>query len=324
MANDYGGSNIVVTATGATFTSMEMIVPEGGINIIISNLTSGNVWLEEFVNATWTQTPTNKWTANASVYVPIAPGRKIRVTGDTIVGACHVEVVAGAAFFNYTLYTDLASDVATNTTDISVVADGIRNIAIINMAGGDYTMTVDEANAPVKVITGDAAGKILTVPSTAFATMPAEQMYVTFLASHAITLKLDDGPPASTKTIAPFRTISLACIPGVNIITIYNISSGTSTVNAQSGASYDLIYSDQDCLISFSHAGATTAVISDANIANMTDGATFYIQATGTCSLSLSNGGGAATFTGLPGPFTASSGIITVKRSDESNSFYVG
>lgn len=323
MANDYGGYNIVVQATGATFTSSEMIVDEGGINIIISGLTSGNVWLEEFVNATWTQTPTNKWTANASVYVPIAPGRKIRITGDTIVGACHVEVVPGSNFFNYTLYADLATDVATNATDISTLADSIRNIAIIDMASGDYTMTVAEANAPVKVITGDATGKTLTIPSTAFATMPAEQMYVTYLCTHTVTLATDEVSP-STRILTPMRTISLAVIPAVNIITIYDLPSGDVNVVQDASATYAMTYSNQDVLTQLSHAGATTATFTDANILNMAPGARFQLQAVGTSSISLSAGGGAATFTGLAGPFVASDGIIHIKRDDVTSNFYLG
>ena len=151
------GWNISVVTSASSFTSNDLIVPEGGVNLIISGITGGTIYIEEQVNNAYVQTPTNTYTADCSIFVPIAPGRRIRLTGDSLTGDIVARVDPAGASLAYSTLIDLQDA----STDIGI---NLRGSVTVDMNNADLTLSQAQSMYSMIVIVNPGDGsKVLTI-----------------------------------------------------------------------------------------------------------------------------------------------------------------
>lgn len=161
MANNFEGWNIAVNTVAASFTSNEIIVPSGGMNILIAGMTGGSVFVEEQIDGAYVQTADNTFTADCSRFLPLCPGRKVRLTGDSLTTATSISVRLdpSSASANYDTLVEIIADNA-------ALDRNVRDTATIDMLNDDYTLTELQAQCSVILVTNPGDGsKILTFPA---------------------------------------------------------------------------------------------------------------------------------------------------------------
>jgi hypothetical protein len=88
----------------------------------------------------------------------------------------------------------LETDVAALQTEDAVLGRNVRTVVSVDMNNDDYTLTLDEANSALLVMTNVGDGtKTLTWPTTSDNTRPAQQLVVTLLASDSFSGSAESG-----------------------------------------------------------------------------------------------------------------------------------
>lgn len=83
---------IVSGEQSVDFVSSTMIAGDGGVNILISGLTGGSVFLEVKMAHGWERMPNLDFTLNGAYHVLTSAGRNIRVATLGLTGNVNVEV----------------------------------------------------------------------------------------------------------------------------------------------------------------------------------------------------------------------------------------
>lgn len=81
---------------------------------------------------------------------------------------------------------------------MSELLGSVRDVVIINMAGGDYEMSDEEAIASAKVILGEGASSTLTWPTSSYAYLSSSQTILGGFLANNITLAYESGGGTST------------------------------------------------------------------------------------------------------------------------------
>lgn len=123
-----------------------------------------------------------------------------------------------------------------SSQDLDWLEDSVRGGVIIDMDGGDYTMTNDEARSPVKVILNSGSGtNVLTIPASADATSPAAQVFICTFAGNDFYLRSESADDQILITSQDSELVSY--IPGyvpnsvcssLPIVSALKLAAGTS------------------------------------------------------------------------------------------------
>ena len=168
-----------------------------------------------------------------------------------------------------TLLADLVlpSDWNSNHTiaGMTQLLSSLRDYVLVDMGGGDYTMTDAEAVAFLKIVVNTGVGKTLTWPTTADSYAAIDQQVSTQYSANDIILSSQTGGTNCTLLAATSGAFSVSVIPGVAIS--YNhpdsvyYRSGTNGVNVRA-ASYTATADDAGKLIVFTAGTSLTIDIS--------------------------------------------------------------
>lgn len=197
----------------------------------------------------------------------------------------------------------------------------LSDYVYIDMGAANYTMTLAESMAAVKVVANVGDGtKTLTIPAGALDMSPLISYYYNGFAALPYTLSTARGVTAK---MYPGTAGDVVTIEDVTILTLMESDASSGGVVIMSDPSIHINYLNAGKVIYSTHAGATSIIINDSDIQTMLPNSQFYVQATGTSSITFSAGGGAATFNGLT-TIVAASGRVAVTRDGDTSDFYIG
>lgn len=95
-------------------------------------------------------------------------------------------------------------------TDLTLLENNVRGVAFVDMENDDYTLTDDEANAAVLVVSNSGDGtKTLTWPTTSDLTRAAMQTVVTLFCSNGFTISAESGGSTSDLVAGTIHTVSV-------------------------------------------------------------------------------------------------------------------
>ena len=101
-------------------------------------------------------------------------------------------------------------------TGMSELLSSVRDIAIVDMGGGSYTMTDAEAIAASKILINTGSGSTLTWPSTADPYLTKTQYVHSEFASDDVIL--EEATAGNTDTLPPGYGSFVIIAPGVDVI----------------------------------------------------------------------------------------------------------
>ena len=134
------------------------------------------------------------------------------------------ELINAGIYPQGTLITDITLPSDWNddhtSTDLDYLEDNVRGAVIVDMDNDDYTMTIDEAVAAIKVIANPGTNKTLTFPTTSDALIPAVSTFITAFASGPFTVACETG--GSTSEVVSTTSDQLYVIPGTSVLSEYN------------------------------------------------------------------------------------------------------
>lgn len=104
----------------------------------------------------------------------------------------------------------LQTDVTALQVEDAVFDKNIRAVVAVDMLNADYTLTLDEANSNVLVVSNSGDGtKTLTWPTTSDASRPAQQLVVTIFCSNGFTIAAQSGGGTDTLVAGTVHLVSV-------------------------------------------------------------------------------------------------------------------
>lgn len=159
----------------------------------------------------------------------------------------------------------------------------VKDVAAVSMSNDNYTMTDTEAIAALKFMSNTGTGKTLTIPSTAFAYLPAIQIYANTF-GNAFTLTLQG---LTSITIPAGRIVTVLNEPDSGLNTIVNMTASDGTYARQESTDQILLTStalrgtavanEIECLnqnMYFSPSASNRAIVATPHIVQLTSAVT--------------------------------------------------
>lgn len=249
---------------------------------------------------------------------------------DTIPDWTQADVDAQIAAGNLppgTLLADvvLPSDWNANHTlaGMTQLLSSIRDYAVINMGGGDYTMTDAEAVKFLKVIVNEGTGSTLYWPTTSDAYTAIDQQVSMQFTTKDVILASQTGGVAVTLKAGLRGSSAITYLPGVavtakNYLDAAYYRQGTNGVNVQS-ANYTAVANDSGKLIVFD-AFSGTLTISAAATTDYGDNAVIHATALGIPDTFIISAGAGVTINGATKGYANS--VVTIQRDGSTDTWY--
>ena len=234
-----------------------------------------------------------------------------------------------------------------DTHEILGSALSTTGYATINMNNADYTMTATEAQYSVFLIVNAGDGtKILLNPTSADATAPSKQQFITGFGGNTFFYGSETGGPP-TEILAPFNDV-VTYTPGSIQLSMFNSfgnQTGYSTsydtdkrfvtcnnfydeverrngvVNTQTGATYSFLLTDAYGLVVGNRGTAQTFTIEPTATTDMGRGCSLRVQQQGAGNITVAAGAG-VTLVGS-GALTVNTSK-TLKRDGDTDTWYIG
>lgn len=222
---------IVIQAAGSTFSTQSALVPEGGLGLIINGMVSGNVYIEEYINDAWVNSPDLSFYADCSIYVFVPPGRKVRLSGDSVVGAPYIEILEAGHSGIFTDYNIPTGGAAGTVLTKKSSSDYDLEWDVPSVAWGSITGSISSQNDLWTVLAGKASN---AYRSTAFDTATTvNDGTINCTASCTVTL---DNNSALTAIYSVRRDTAAGniTVTAANGATIQGQSSVLLTINGMS------------------------------------------------------------------------------------------
>lgn len=202
---------------------------------------------------------------------------------------------AGTTLANIVLGSDWN---ATHTlAGMNELVSNIRDYVVIDMGGGNYTMTLAEAVSYLKIITNEGSGSTLTWPTTSDGYTSIDQQIAMQYTSNPVILASQSGGGTVTLAAGLTGSSAITYLPGVAVESKNQIDgvyyrAGHNGINSQSGATYTLAAGDAGKLIVMANAAASTLTIPPAATANLGINAIVYAMSAGAGGLTIAAGAG--------------------------------
>lgn len=156
-----------------------------------TNLGSGSVTVTPYFNDVQTHSG-YVVASNTTKVVSLAGANDWKVEETGGVSAVSVTVV-GHEISNYSAFQDLITDINSNFTTLSQLSRNVTEFVVIDMDSDDLTMTDEEAQCPLKIVTGATGTNILLSPTTSDGLVPLIQNFVTAFAGGAFYFGSETG-----------------------------------------------------------------------------------------------------------------------------------
>lgn len=193
----------------------------------------------------------------------------------------------------------LSSDWNANHTLVGMteLLSSIRSYVVINMGADDYTMTLAEATAYLKVLTNVGVGKTLTWPTTSDGYTSVDQAISMQYATNPVILASETGGGTITLPAGAIGSSAITYLPGAAVVSKNQIDgvyyrAGHNGVNVISDATYTLVAADVGCLVVMANALASTLTIPPLADVTMIPNAVINVMSTGVAGLTIAAGAG--------------------------------
>lgn len=222
----------------------------------------------------------------------------------------------------------LGSDWNANHTlaGMTELVSNIRDYVVIDMGAGDYTMTLAEATAYLKIITNEGTGSTLTWPTTSDGYTSIDQQISMQYATNPITIASQSGGVTDTLQPGLIGSSAITYIPGVNASSKNKLDavyyrSGHNGVNSQSGATYTLVALDTGKVVVMANAAASTLTIPPSATADLGVNALVYATSGGAGGMTVAAGAGV---TIIGDTAVAANRMLHLLRDGSTNTWYTG
>lgn len=156
-----------------------------------------------------------------------------------------------------TLFETESGEASGHTSGALLRAFVLGSYVIIDMNSDDYTMTVEEACSPLKIVSNGVAGKTLTWPSACDNLAPPRQL-MSFLGSEPGVILASETGGGTAVVLAGYPTFDTFFLPPIGV-SVY--PDGKVLPREISGTSYTVVAADCGAVLRFTNAAAITLTI---------------------------------------------------------------
>jgi hypothetical protein len=239
------------------------------------------------------------------------------------------EYIAAGLLPPGTLLADimLNSDWNANHTlaGMTQLLSSIRDFVVVDMNNDNYTMSVAEATAYLKIITNTGVGKTLTWPTTSDAYTSVDQQISMQGATNPVILASQSGGATATLPAGTIGSSAITYIPGVTVSSKNQVDgvyyrAGHNGVVGNAGATRTLAAADAGKVVRMSNAAASTVTIDPMATVEMGENCLVRVICGGAGGLTIAPGAG-VTITGIT--TAVLNQMVTLMRDGMTDTWYV-